>query len=90
MQNNAFTIYFLFGISSSTEEINVIKNNMEILKANQDTLSTQIKETFNFVNLTYVETNTNRLLLSSMQQDIVQTNSTFHHLSKELKSTNIR
>ena len=34
---------FLFGTSSSTEEINAIKNNMEILKANQDTLSSQIK-----------------------------------------------
>ena len=41
---------FLFGISSSTEEINATKNNMEILKGNQDTLSNQIKQTFNSVN----------------------------------------
>ena len=59
---------------------------MEILKANQDTPSTQIKQTFKFVNLTYTETNTNRLLLSSIQKDIVQINSTVYHLSKELKA----
>ena len=39
---------------------------MEILKGNQDFLSTQIKQTFNFVYLTYVETNTNRSLLNSL------------------------
>ena len=38
---------FLFGTSSSTEEINAIKYNMEILKGNQYTLSNQIKQTFN-------------------------------------------
>ena len=76
---------FLFGTSSSTEEINPIKNNMEIIKANQDTLCAQIKETFNFVNSTYTETSANRLLLYSLQQDIVQINSTIHCLSKELK-----
>ena len=59
---------------------------MEILKANQDTLSPQIKETIYFVNLTYVETSRNRLLLHSLQQDIVQMNSTVHCLSKELKA----
>ena len=60
-----------------------MKNNMEILKGN---LSSQIKQTFNFVNLTYAESNTNRLLLSSLQEDIVQINSTVYHLSKELKA----
>ena len=75
---------FLFGTTSNTEEINAIKNNMEILKGNQDTLSNQIKQTFNFVNLTYAELNTNRLILSSSQRDIVQINTTVHHLSKEL------
>ena len=59
---------------------------MKILKANEDTLSTQIKETFNFVNLTYAETNTKRLLLCSLQQDNIQINSTVLHLSKELKA----
>ena len=49
---------FLFGTSSSTEEIKAIKNNMEILKGNQDTHSNQIKQTFNFINLTYAESNT--------------------------------
>ena len=33
---------FLFGNSDSTKEINAIKNNMTILKENQDTLSSQI------------------------------------------------
>ena len=42
---------FLFGTTSSTEE-NAIKNNMEVLKGNQDILSNQIKHTFNFANLT--------------------------------------
>ena len=58
---------------------------MEFLKAIQDTLSSQIEDTFNFVNLTYVETNTDRLFFSSLQQDIVQINSTVHHLWKEVK-----
>ena len=31
---------------------------MEILKGNKNVLSNQIKHTFNFVNLTYVESNT--------------------------------
>ena len=36
---------FLFGDSNSTEEINAIKNNMAILKENQDILSHQIQKT---------------------------------------------
>ena len=52
-------INFLFGTTSSAEEITAIKNSMEILKGNQDVLSNQIKQTFNFVKLTYVETDTN-------------------------------
>ena len=76
----------LLGISSSTEEITAIKNNMEILKGNQDTVSNQIKQMFNFINLTYTESNTNRLLLCSLQKDIIQINSTVHCLSKELKA----
>ena len=59
---------------------------MEILKENQDILSSQIQNTFNFVNLIYAETGINRLLLKSLQQDIVQINSTVHHLSEELKA----
>ena len=70
----------------STEEINAIKNNKEILKGNQDTPSNQIKQMFNFINLTYTESNTNRLLLSSLQKDIVQINTTVHCLSKDLKA----
>ena len=59
---------------------------MEILKENQDILSSQIqKKTFNFINLTNAETDTNRLLLKSLQKDIIQINSTVHHLSTELK-----
>ena len=54
---------FLFGTSSSAEEITAINNNMEILKGNQDILSSQIQNTFNFITLTYAETDTNRLLL---------------------------
>ena len=59
---------------------------MEILKGNQDILSSQIQKTFNFVNLTYTETDTNRLLLRLLQKDIFQINSTVHCLSKELKA----
>ena len=59
---------------------------MEILKGNQDIISNQIKQTFNFVNLTYAETNTNRILLNSLQKDIVQINATVHCLSKEVKA----
>ena len=55
---------FLFGTSSSLEETNAIKNSMEILKGNQDNLCDQIKQTFNFVNLNYVESNMNGLLFS--------------------------
>ena len=77
---------FLCGTTSTAEEINAIKNNMKILKGKQDTLSNEIKQTFCFVNITYAESNTNRLLLSSLQKDIVQINTTFHHLSKELKA----
>ena len=58
---------------------------MAILEENQDVLSNQIQKTFNFVNLTYAEMNTNRLLLSSLQKDILQVNNTVHSLSKELK-----
>ena len=59
---------------------------MAILKENQDMLSSQIQKTFNFVNLTYMETDTTRLLLKSLLKDIMQVNSTVHHLSKELES----
>ena len=59
---------------------------MEILRGNQDTLSNQNKQTFNFVSLTYAETNTNRLLIKSLQKDIDQVNTTVHHLSKERKA----
>ena len=58
---------------------------MAILEENQDILSNQMQKTFNFVNLTYAETNTNRLLLRSLQKDILQVNNTVHHLSKEPK-----
>ena len=61
---------FLFGDPNSAEEINAIKNNMTILEENQDILSTQIQKTFNFINLTYAETDTNHLLLRSLQKDI--------------------
>ena len=39
---------------------------MEILKGNQDILSNQIQKTLNFVNLTYAEIDTDRLLLRSL------------------------
>ena len=60
---------------------------MAILEENQDILSSQIqKKTFNFVSLTYVETDMNRFLPRSLQKDILQINSTVHYLSKELKA----
>ena len=43
--------------------LNLLKNNMAILKENQDLLSNQIQKTFNSVNLPYAERSTNRLLL---------------------------
>ena len=77
---------FLFGTSSSAKEITAIENNMEILKGNQDILNSEIPKTFNFVTLTYAETDTNRLFLKLLQKDIIEINSTVHHLSKELKA----
>ena len=77
---------FLFGNSNSAKEINAIKNNMAILKENQDIMRSQIQKIFNFINLTYVETDTNILLFRSLQKDILQINSTCHYLSKELKA----
>ena len=50
------------------EEIEAIKNNVAILKENQDILSSQIQKTFNFINLTYTETDTNRLLFNLLQK----------------------
>ena len=46
---------FLFSTSSSAEEIEVIRNNMEIVKGNQNVLSSQIQKIFTFVNFTYTE-----------------------------------
>ena len=59
---------------------------MAILKQNQDILNSQVQKTFNFINLTYKETDTNRLLLKYLEKDILQIYSTVHCLSKELKS----
>ena len=56
------------------------------MKENQAILSSHIQKTFNFVNLTYMETDTNRLLFKSLQKDILKINSTNHCLLKELKS----
>ena len=55
---------------------------MAILKENQDILHIQIQKTFNSINLTSVESDTNRHLLKSLQK----INSTVHCLSKELKT----
>ena len=63
---------FLFGDLNSLAEIISIKNNMVILEENQDILNDQIQKTFNFVNLTYAETNTNILLVWSLQKDFLQ------------------
>ena len=76
---------FLFGNQNKLADINSIKNNMAILEENQDIISIQIQKTFNLVNPTYAETNSNRPLLRSLQKDILQVNNTVHHLSKELK-----
>ena len=66
-------------------DIEVIKDNMAILQENQDVISNQIQKTFNFVNLTFVKTSTNKHLLRLLQKDILQVNNTVHCLSKELK-----
>ena len=50
---------FWFGNPNSSAANNAIKNNMAIFEKNQDILSSQIRKILNFVNLTYVETNTN-------------------------------
>ena len=80
-----FLFNFLFGNSSSAKEINAIKN-MAILKEKQNTLNSQIHMTFNFINLTYTETDTNRLLRKALQKDIWLINNTVYHLSKKLIS----
>ena len=51
---------FLFGNSNSAKEIETITDNMVILKENQDILSSQTEKTLNFINLTYMETNTKK------------------------------
>ena len=48
----------LFGDPVRLADIESIINNMAILEENQDVLSSQIQKLFNFVNLTYAETNT--------------------------------
>ena len=75
---------FLFGNPNSLADIESIKNNMMILEENQNILSNQMQKTFNFVNLTYAENNTNILLLRSLQKDIIQVNNTVQYLPKEL------
>ena len=55
-------------------------------KKNKDILSSQVQKTFNFVNLTYAEIDTNQLLIRSLQKDILHINSTVNCLSKELKA----
>ena len=59
---------------------------MAISEENQDILSSQIQKAFDLVNLTYIETNTNQLLLKSLQNNIPQINNTVHSLSKQLKA----
>ena len=59
---------FLFCTSSSAEEITDIKNN---IKRKPRYLKQPAVKTFNFVNLIYAETSKNRLLLKSLQKDIV-------------------
>ena len=63
---------FFFGNPDSSANVEAIKINIAILEENQDVLSNQIQKTFNFVNLTFSETSTNRLLLRSLQKDILQ------------------
>ena len=60
---------------------------LAIIEENQDVFSNQTKKTFNFINLTYAETDTNQLFLKPLQNDIdiLQINNTVHCLSKELK-----
>ena len=81
-----FLVNFLFGNPNSSAKINTIQNNMAIIEGNQDVLSSQIQMTFNFVNLTYTETDTDWLLLKSLQKDILHINNTVHCLLKELKA----
>ena len=83
-------VYFIpYSISyletlNRAKEIEAVRNNMAILKETQDILSSQIQKTFNFINWTCAETDTNRLLLTSLQKDTLQINSHIHCLSKEL------
>ena len=85
MRKDPLPFQLLINTSSSAEEIAVIRNNMEILKGNQNILSNQIQKTFTFVILPYTDTGKNRLILKSLQQEIVK-NSTVHCLSKEHKA----
>ena len=60
---------FLFGNPNSSAEVNAIKNQMVVLKENQDSRSGQIQKTFISVNLTCVEADTNWLHLKSLWKD---------------------
>ena len=44
---------------------------MAMLEQKQDSLNSQVQKTLHFINLTYAETKTNRLLLKSLQTDIL-------------------
>ena len=83
---NLLSIQFPCDDPNSAKEIDTIKNNMAILEQNQNIPSSHIQKTFIFVNITYMQTDTNHLLFKSLQKDILQTNSTVHHLSKEMKA----
>ena len=77
-------INFLFRYPNSLAEVNAVNNYMAILEENQDVLSDEMQKTFNFVNLTYAETNTNQLLLKSLQKDTLQVK---QHSSLPIKGT---
>ena len=77
---------FLFGTSNSAKEINAIKNNMAVLKEIKISWVVKQRKKVNFINLMYVEIDTQRLLLRSLQKDFLQINSTARCLSKELKT----
>ena len=77
---------FMFCNPNRSGEINAIKNNMAILRENQDILSSQIEKKHSIIHLTYAETVTYQLLFKSLQKDMLQITNTFHHLSKKLKA----
>ena len=68
------------GGDNSAETTKQLKNNIEILKQNQDLQQDQIKQLLKMNQLTAVETSKNRKLLKDLTKDMIQINYTVAQL----------